>query len=166
MDVFDSSSFAPAVDFGASAGNFIGVKQLDTSAVRWLEEFSQRVRDRNFEQAKRLFDPQVIAFGTVSGRMSGLEPLVRKQWRKVWPRTQHFRFDLRTARAARAGSLLVVCAAWKSRMADGGARRRGRATLVLRRSGRKWLAIHTHFSAHPQLNHDPVLHHPRASLHD
>jgi ketosteroid isomerase-like protein len=118
----------------------------------WLHRFAAAVRDRDYDAARGLFDPEVVAFGTVAERLDDLDALVARQWRQVWPATCGFAFDDAGVRVASAGALVFVAATWSSTEYDAERRaqpRRGRATLVLRRCGARWLAVHSHFSLRP-----------------
>ncbi|WP_183407841.1 YybH family protein [Nocardioides marmoriginsengisoli] len=123
----------------------------DQDVGAWLEEFAARVRARDLDGGRSLFDPSAIGFGTVADRYDGLDELVGAQWSDVWPRTEEFAFDAADARWLDE-VLCVVAATWTSVGTTAGERRTrtGRATVVLRRSDDGGLlAVHTHMSMTP-----------------
>jgi ketosteroid isomerase-like protein len=125
---------------------------------RWLEAFADCVRSRDFARARGLFARDTHGFGTVERSMESLARLERAQWARVWPRTSGFCFLRTGMRVAVSGDggQAVVMARWKACNDPAPARpvydRRGRATVLLRRTGaaRGWVAQHTHFSFDPQ----------------
>ncbi len=119
---------------------------------RWLEAFSAAVRAADYARGAELFDPSVLGFGTVAARAEGREQLVREQWGQTWGVTRGFRFDLDLARIEVVGDFAWVASTWSSTGFDARGEpfpRVGRASIVLRRSGKGWLAVHTHFSLRP-----------------
>lgn len=126
--------------------------ELNEDAREWLQRFARCVRERTYEEACPLFDESVFSFGTVADQVRGLEDLMAQQWREVWDVTQGFDFEYSGARCWNAGALMGIAAPWSSqgRTEDGATfDRLGRATLLLRRSGERWKAVHTHFSMNP-----------------
>lgn len=116
---------------------------------RWLRAFARAVRERDYAAGAALFAPEVIAFGTVAERADGADALAARQWRVVWETTRGFDFDYATLRCEVCGDRAWVASSWSS-VADAGDRRRvGRASLVLKREGDRWRAIHSHFSLAP-----------------
>lgn len=131
---------------------------LTADLEQWLKAFSQAVRSRDFETGKSLFAPGVVSFGTICFRADARDDLERSQWRKVWPNTRGFDFEYDSAIATVDAQQAVILAIWNSVTGNGSGEsisRRGRATLVLWKTGAHWKAIHTHFSLTPQ--NDPVL---------
>lgn len=120
----------------------------------WLAEWQQCIRDRDYARARRLFDPGVVAFGTVAARMDGIDQLVREQWQPVWEHTRDFEFDMSRCALVLAGEdHCVVAIPWAS-VATGSTERRehrrsGRASIVLRLSEGALRCVHTHFSIDP-----------------
>ena len=131
-----------------------------TGAVAdWLDRFARCVRDGDMAAGREMFACEVVGFGSWTVAAVGLETLVRDQWSQVWPRTRGFRFDLDGGTVfeqpgPEGAGLFVVAVPWSSQgvRENGPAfERRGRATIVLRRSHpeRALLAHHTHFSLNP-----------------
>ncbi|MER3406541.1 MAG: hypothetical protein C4289_16385 [Chloroflexota bacterium] len=122
-------------------------------AVRsWLLELQECVRAVDFERARKLFDPEVVSFGTVAGIARGLPALEEHQWRRVWPYIRDFTFDLESLVWDAEGDTAWAVAVWTSSGFDVGGQpyhRPGRATVVLRRQRGAWRAVHTHFSLIP-----------------
>jgi ketosteroid isomerase-like protein len=118
---------------------------------RWLDAFAGAVRAADYARGAELFDPNVLGFGTVIDRAEGREMLAERQWRLVWGETRGFRFDP-AARITVLQDLACVAATWSSTGFDKAGEpfpRAGRATIVLRRGAKGWLAVHTHFSLCP-----------------
>src|SRR5262245_31472614 len=108
--------------------------------VTWLRKWQALINLGDFERAKPLFSEDVVAFGSLTAVMSGKEDLVEHQWSSVWPRIKDFAFTYDSLHTFADEARHVVTAAmlWRSlgRRRDGSwYERRGRATLVLRRSG-------------------------------
>lgn len=130
----------------------------------WLEIFAGHVRAVDYAAARPMWHPDLLAFGTHSDVISGLETAIATQWDNVWPRTAHFTFDLPGTAVLAAGSLAVAVTPWTSSgYAPDGARfpRPGRATMVFDRSGLPhlawgWRCVHSHMSLNrgvPQTSH-------------
>jgi ketosteroid isomerase-like protein len=135
------------------------VKAAPEALKGWLKLFAQAVRERDLVSGRKLFDRQVISFGTVCFRAESLDELVCQQWEIVWPDTRNFDFEYDSARALVEGRIAVLIAQWQSTGFNGhqtSISRHGRATIALRRTARTWKAMHTHFSVDPFQN-DPVL---------
>lgn len=119
--------------------------ERDLREQAWLQDFAAAVATRDFDRGRKLFDSSVVAYGTRTVVMNGLEDLVEQQWTPIWMATTSFRFtsvDL----VSRAGDMVVVGARWSSRAGDGRLRK-GRCTLVL--TGDPLLCTHSHFSMEP-----------------
>jgi ketosteroid isomerase-like protein len=126
--------------------------KLDGKARRWLLAMQRCVRDRDYEAARDLFSAEVFSFGTLAPTADGIEHLEGDQWREIWSRTTGFTFELDRARSISAGDCVCVATPWRSlgSGSDGETfERRGRATLVLARSGDRLVAVHSHFSMWP-----------------
>jgi ketosteroid isomerase-like protein len=126
------------------------------SAVRdWLDRFATCVRGRDFAGGRAMFAEDVTSFGTWTGRMDGLDTLIARQWRNVWPRTCGFSFDLENVvgDASSDGGTAWTAATWTSHALndDGtpGFLRSGRATFAFRRQHGLLVAVHSHFSLDP-----------------
>jgi ketosteroid isomerase-like protein len=125
----------------------------------WLKDFSSAVRNRDIASGKRLFDEEVVSFGTACFRAENLDELVSRQWDIVWPGTRDFDFHYDSIRSVVNGKTAAIITDWESKGANGRQRavlRSGRATIVLQKSKAGWKAVHTHFSINPS-QHDPVL---------
>ncbi len=118
----------------------------------WLRLFAVAVRARDFASGRKMFDDGVISFGTVCFSAENLDALAQQQWRLIWLNTTDFDFEYDSARAVVDERLAIVIATWQSTGHDREQKpyeRRGRATIVLRKDGAGWRAIHTHFSLAP-----------------
>jgi ketosteroid isomerase-like protein len=119
----------------------------------WLREMQACVRSVDYERARPLFAPDVVAFGTFAEIVSGRDRLEREQWRNVWPTIREFTFRLQELHCVGTDQALCVIVPWDSLgQRDGGEpfNRPGRATLVLVPAGERWVARHSHFSLAPR----------------
>lgn len=124
------------------------------SVERWLAEFADAVRRRDFAAGRVMFFEGVTSFGTVAGRADEIDDLQSRQWERVWPFTRGFHFVDGTIRIDVSGSRAWATAEWRSEgiAADGRSfPRSGRATLILHEHASGWLAHHTHFSFDPSI---------------
>jgi ketosteroid isomerase-like protein len=138
---------------------FVIEMQVDSvvdSVRAWVAEWGAEVAAAQMDVARQRFDPQVVAFGTATGIVTGIDALHRDQWSAVWPVIRGFAFEVDdlVVLPSPDGLQAVAVVAWRSegRGADGTwAPRPGRATVVLRRSSldATWLGVHTHFSLVP-----------------
>ena len=129
------------------------MQRLTANLEKWLKHFAEIVRQRDYVAARRLFDNEVVSFGTVCFRADNLDALVTKQWRAAWTITKDFDFDYTSARVLLEGSQAVVVSSWSATgvKRDGGeVKCRGRATIVLHNDVRGWRALHTHYSLWPE----------------
>ncbi len=149
---------------GASAGN-AGIPpgaagtpalpgtDLGSAIQAWFRNLERCVRDVDYDTARPLFADDVVGFGTFGTILQGIDALAADQWRNVWPKIDAFSFDLESLRWGADGALAWAICLWNSlgRQPDGGTfKRPGRATIILRREGDRWQAVHTHFSLTPR----------------
>ena len=124
-------------------------------AREWLLAFESCVRRLDFAGAREMFDPRTLGFGSeADDNLVGLDMLERRQWRQVWPMIERFTFDMEGLQVFgdAGGNDIGLAVRWTSTgVAENGDRfpRPGRATLVLRKTGRTWLCCHSHFSLVP-----------------
>ena len=122
------------------------------SVASWLLAMQDHVRRCDYSGARALFSDEVIAFGTAAEAAVGLDELESHQWRRVWPQTREFTYDLDRTQVIDVQGAVCVAATWHSLgvSADGTEfPRRGRATLVLEPRGDRLVATHSHFSMAP-----------------
>jgi len=127
---------------------------VQTGIRQWLDSFAAAVRDADYQRGRELFDGGVLAFGTRTVSMDGLDSLVAEQWQPIWETTRGFRFFLDQLQYGGDGDLAWAAVPWHSqgRRENGdGFDRFGRATYVLRRRPRdgRWVAVHSHHSLNP-----------------
>jgi ketosteroid isomerase-like protein len=125
----------------------------ESNVQAWVGAFGRLVAGLDFAAARQMFAPEVVAFGTWSELLEGIDELEAKQWRQVWPTIDGFGFDVAGTRALLSpdGLQAVAMAPWTSTgFGPDGApfERPGRATFVLQRASADgdWLAVHSHFS--------------------
>lgn len=146
------AAYAQVPEVGLEASDFAGLK---TEALEWLQVWQGLIANEDYDAARRLFDEEVVGFGTVAHRAQGLDQLVQTQWLNVWGRTRRFAFVPQTVEVwpSSDGSAMTVAVQWTSEGMDARSgehySRQGRATIVLHRQGRNWRARHTHFSLNP-----------------
>lgn len=119
----------------------------------WLETWAGLVRAVDYAAARRLFCDDVVAFGTQTPVMRGLDELVERQWKAIWPHSDGFHFELDHAAATVDASRRMACVMSPWTSTGYGERgeafdRPGRATIVLTRDAvdQPWRASHTHLS--------------------
>jgi ketosteroid isomerase-like protein len=125
---------------------------VEEAVVSWLREMEACVRAVDFARARNIFADDVVGFGSVSAMLIGLDALERDQWRRVWSVIRQFTFEIDALRCDLSGDVIWLACPWtsKGQRADGSwIDRPGRMTAVLRRSGDRWLAVHTHHSLAP-----------------
>ena len=119
----------------------------------WFQVWEKQVQNKDFEAAKKLFENDVVSFGTWMNVVEGLDKLYSDQWKNIWPTINNFKFVSNTLfiqispDRLLANSILV----WNStgyKENGNSFKRNGRATVVLKRSNldNSWKGIHTHFS--------------------
>ena len=119
----------------------------------WFQVWEKQVQNKDFEAAKKLFENDVVSFGTWMNIVEGLDKLYSDQWKNIWPTINNFKFVTNTLfiqispDRLLANSILV----WNStgyKKNGNSFKRNGRATVVLKRSNldNSWKGIHTHFS--------------------
>ena len=119
----------------------------------WFQVWEKQVQNKDFESAKKLFENDVVGFGTWMNVVEGIDKLYSDQWKNIWPTINNFKFVSNTLfiqispDRLLANSILV----WNStgyKKNGNSFKRNGRATVVLKRSNldNSWKGIHTHFS--------------------
>jgi ketosteroid isomerase-like protein len=124
---------------------------VKVEALEWLKEWERLINDVDFESARSLFADSVVSFGTVAEVLYGLDQLEAMQWRKIWPTIRDFKFEEPKILVFKPG-LATLVVLWHSRgkTKDGGwYRRKGRATLVLKKAKGSLRCIHSHLSMEP-----------------
>ena len=122
-------------------------------AVReWFARFGECCAAVDYETAAGLFADDVVSFGTKMDIVSGLESLMARQWKRIWPNIQEFSFDLDSLQAGGDEGLSWGVCLWTSIGFDEDGvsfARPGRATVILEFREGAWIAKHTHFSLFP-----------------
>lgn len=119
----------------------------------WLATFAAHVRAVDFESARLMCAPEMVAFGTVAYLVEGIDRVMEQQWRHVWPHIRDFTIRAEECRGAVDGDRAWAAVPWDSLGVgpDGHTfPRRGRFTVVLERRDDRWLAVHTHVSLAPE----------------
>ena len=125
--------------------------RIRAEILGWLEVFAGFVREVDYGSARPMWHPDLLAFGTYSDVIQGLETAIATQWDNVWPRTAEFAFDLAGTHvlASADGGMAVAVTPWTSTgFQPDGTRfdRPGRATMVFARDGGAWRCVHSHMS--------------------
>tara|TARA_A100001037_G_scaffold240710_1_gene220689 strand:- start:87 stop:539 length:453 start_codon:yes stop_codon:yes gene_type:complete len=126
------------------------------SIAAWFDEWGSYVASCDFEQARTLFSPTVVGFGTYMDLVEGLDALEARQWRSIWPTIADFRFLTDNLRVwtspdrCLATAMLMWSSTGFSPNGDPFSRP-GRTTAVLHRAraDEPWRCEHTHFSEFP-----------------
>ena len=124
-----------------------------TDVLAWLHQWQGFINSGDVEAARPMFDAGVVAYGSLTAVMDGRDELIAGQWSRMWPRLRDFAFDFDRLHILGhpADSIVAIAAPWHSlgRKANGWYERRGRCTLVLKRSGDDLRCVHSHFSMDP-----------------
>lgn len=122
----------------------------EDSVAGWMARWAEAIRANDFEAARAMFADDVVAYGSLTRAMRGMDALLAEQWRRVWPATRDFAFE-RPAMIRVTAEMAVVAVEWRSegRSPDGWYERRGRATLVLVASDDALVCVHSHVSMLP-----------------
>lgn len=127
----------------------------DRASVKaWFDTWGAHVAAREFTEARDLFGPEALGFGTWMDYVEGLDNLEAKQWRSIWGtiRDFHHRTDdslqvtVSPDRLQAVGLVLWTSTGFHE---DGSEYERpGRTTAVFNRSavGDDWKCVHTHVS--------------------
>jgi ketosteroid isomerase-like protein len=118
----------------------------------WFTTLERCVRAVDYDSGRKLFAPEVAAFGTRAEMVTGLDTLQVQQWSGVWPFIEGFTFQLDQLHGDIAEHLAWAAVPWTSTgfHEDGSAfTRPGRATVAFAYRDGRWIATHTHFSLHP-----------------
>jgi catechol 2,3-dioxygenase-like lactoylglutathione lyase family enzyme/ketosteroid isomerase-like protein len=118
----------------------------------WLRQLQACVRAQDFSGGRALCAPELLAFGTRAEMVEGVDHVMARQWRQVWPYIREFTIAADQARGAIHGDRGWVAARWDSlgTRPDGSTfPRPGRLTILFERRAGRWLAVHTHFSLSP-----------------
>lgn len=122
-----------------------------TDPHSWLRAWEKLINAGDFETARQLFAPEIVAFGSLAETMTGLDALEQEQWRKIWRSTRGFAFDT-PMHVTMGPETTTLALRWRSegRTEDNGwYERRGRCTLVLERRNAGLVCTHSHFSMDP-----------------
>ena len=123
------------------------------SIKAWFDTWSGYVAAVDFDSSRPMFEEDVVGFGTWMDTIEGLDNLVEKQWKSIWPTIRDFEFltDTLQVRVSPDRLFAVAVLVWKSSgfHENGEAYPRpGRCTAGLRRDSvdAPWKGNHTHFS--------------------
>ena len=123
------------------------------SLVDFFDRWTELVRAVDYDTARAMFDPGLVAFGTYADFLVGLDRVEREQWRQVWGNIADYRFRTEALHCDVSPDRLMATVAvpWSSTgfREDGTSfPRNGRATVTLRRDAvqRPWRGVHTHLS--------------------
>lgn len=115
----------------------------------WLDQFVSAVRANDLDAGMSLFEPDVVGYGVIANRMTGLDDLRARQWSPTWRRVSEWRV-LHLDVQVESDPYAVVAFTWERVNNDDDRTVRGRATLALRRGqDGGWRCLHSHFSAGP-----------------
>ncbi len=120
---------------------------------QWLTDFAHCVRTQDFESGRSMFCKDIYCFGSKADILIGIDDLVQRQWKEIWPNISGFRFlmDQFHCEMNQEKNLACILVPWVSTgyTSDGTAYHRpGRVTIILIYDPHQqsWLAKHTHYS--------------------
>ncbi len=137
----------------------------DVAAIKaWFDAWGAMVASQRFEDARALFHPDAIGFGTWMDLVEGLDQLEAKQWRSIWGTIRDFRHETeKTLKVLASPDRLMASGlvTWTSTGFDAAGapyERPGRTTALFVRddAAAPWRALHTHvslFRGVPQQSH-------------
>lgn len=123
---------------------------------KWLTKFALHVRNKDFAAGRKMFYEDIYCFGSRAEILNGLDDLIERQWKMIWPNITEFNFltDQFHCEFSPDKNFACVLAPWTSTgyHRDGTSfPRLGRVTILLIRDEAQgaWLAKHTHYSLYP-----------------
>jgi len=135
--------------------DWTNASQEDVAAIKqWFDDWGEMVATERFEDARELFDPGAIGFGTWMDLVEGLDHLEAKQWRSIWGTISDFRHETtKTLKVIVSPDRLMASGlvTWTSiGFHEDGEQydRPGRTTSIFVRGdlAYRWRSIHTHVS--------------------
>jgi ketosteroid isomerase-like protein len=123
-----------------------------SSQIReWLLTFEKFVRQKNFEEAKRLYTPTPILFGTRMKISADIEEYYQFQWSKIWNTSQNFAIS-EVVHIGSGIDFSFAAVLWTNTtfIDDTQVERSGRATFVFKIENGVCRAAHSHFSESPK----------------
>jgi len=135
--------------------DWTNASQEDVAAIKkWFDDWGEMVATERFEDARELFDPGAIGFGTWMDLVEGLDHLEAKQWRSIWGTISDFRHETtKTLKVIVSPDRLMASGlvTWTSiGFHEDGKQydRPGRTTSIFVRGNLayRWRSIHTHVS--------------------
>ena len=135
--------------------DWTNASQEDVAAIKkWFDDWGEMVATERFEDARELFDPGAIGFGTWMDLVEGLDQLEARQWRSIWGTISSFRHDTtKTLKVIVSPDRLMASGlvTWTSiGFHEDGEEydRPGRTTSIFVRGdpADRWRSIHTHVS--------------------
>jgi hypothetical protein len=114
---------------------------------KWLLTFEKFVREKNFEEAKRLYTPTPALFGTRVIVSTDIEEYYQFQWSKIWNTSENFGIS-EVVHIGSGIDFSYAAVLWTNTtfMDDTQVERSGRATFVFEIEDGVCLAAHSHFS--------------------
>ena len=135
--------------------DWVNASHEDVAAIKqWFDDWGGMVANERFEDARKLFDPGAIGFGTWMDLVEGLDQLEAKQWRSIWGTISDFRHETtKTLKVIVSPDRLMASGlvTWTSiGFHEDGEQydRPGRTTSIFVRGhlAHGWRSIHTHVS--------------------
>ena len=82
----------------------------------WLKGFAGCVRQRDFNRGKTYFQSDVYGFGSYAAACKGIDQLVNRQWKNIWPNITGFAFESRQLHYKASADKRWVCVMvpWRS----------------------------------------------------
>jgi hypothetical protein len=121
---------------------------------KWLKDFGDCVRAKDFASGRRMFYSRIVCLGSHARLVTGLDSLIEKQWKKIWPNITGFDFGKMHFEFNHEKNMACVIGPWISTGYHKNGEsfsRPGRVTILLIKDPVKkvWLAKHTHYSLFP-----------------
>jgi ketosteroid isomerase-like protein len=117
----------------------------------WLLKFEKFVRQKNFEEAKRLYTSSPALFGTRVITSTDIEEYYQFQWSKIWNTSENFAIS-KVVHVGSGIDFSFAAVLWTNTtyIEDIQVERSGRATFVFEIENGVFRAAHSHFSESPK----------------
>jgi ketosteroid isomerase-like protein len=121
-----------------------------SSIQKWLTDFQDAIRSRNYEFGLTLHQPSAHMFGTRVRHSNNTSEYSELQWLQIWDKSRDFTF-VEILDEYESNELSYCATTWKNTTSIDGVEviRNGRATFVFAKKTNLLKCIHSHFSEDP-----------------
>ena len=76
---------------------------------KWLTKFALCVRSLDFEGGREMFYQDMVCFGSRAEILIGLDDLIERQWKAIWPNITDFHFQMDQFRCECNNTAEIAC---------------------------------------------------------